>query len=97
MRLKALRQEKQLNTTNTGNLIERNKKGQDAAKKQPTAKPSGHVRCTSRGMQINKMLNYGLNREQIIDVLNLTGGLVDNTMKRFCLPRPNSDLVPLKD
>lgn len=93
MRLKALRQEKQINTSNTGNLMERSKKSQEIAKQRSTAKLSGHVRCTPRGIQINKMLNYGLNREQIMDVLKLTDEQVDNTMERFRLPRPNEDLV----
>lgn len=93
MRLKALRQEKQKAVTNTSNLMERSKKMQDIAKQRSTAKLSNEVRCTPRGIQINKMLNYGLNREQIMDVLNLDAGKVDNAIERFRLPRPIEDLV----
>lgn len=93
MRLKALRQEKQINTGNTSNLMERSQKSQEIAKQRSKAKLSGHVLCTPRGIQINKMLNYGLNREQIMDVLKLTSEEVDRAIRRFRLPRPNEDLV----
>ena len=93
MRLKALRQEKQKAVSNTSNLMERSKKMQEIAKQRSTAKLSNEVRCTPRGIQINKMLNYGLNREQIMDVLNLDAEKVDNAIERFRLPRPIEDLV----
>ena len=93
MRLKALRQEKQKAVSNTSNLMERSKKMQEIAKERSIAKLSNEVRCTPRGIQINKMLNYGLNREQIMDVLNLDAVKVDNAIERFRLPRPIEDLV----
>ena len=93
MVLKARKQEKQINTSNTGNLMQRSKISQDIALARASRALKDKVKCTPRGIQINKMLNYGLTAEQIMDVLQLTEVQVSATIERFKLPRPVTDLV----
>lgn len=93
MKLKALKQERQINTSNTGNLMSRSKISQDIAIAGANKALKNKVKCTPRGIQINKMLNYGLTAEQIMDVLQLTEVQVSATIERFKLPRPVTDLV----
>ena len=93
MVLKARKQERQINTSNTGNLMERSKISQEIALQRAKRTLSDKVRCTPRGIQINKMLNYGLTPEQVMDVLQLTEVQVSATIERFKLPRPVTDLV----
>ena len=92
MRLKALKQERQINTSNTGNLMDRSKISQELAIARANRKLQNKVKCTPRGIQINKMLNYGLTAEQIMDVLQLSEVQVSATVERFKLPRPVTDL-----
>jgi DNA-binding CsgD family transcriptional regulator len=92
MKLKALKQERQINTSNTGNLMDRSKKSQELAIARANRTLQNKVKCTPRGIQINKMLNYGLTAEQIMDVLQLTEVQVSATIERFKLPRPVTDL-----
>jgi len=92
MRLKALKQERQINTSNTGNLMDRSKVSQELAIARANRKLQNKVKCTPRGIQINKTLNYGLTAEQIMDVLQLTEVQVSATVERFKLPRPVTDL-----
>lgn len=93
MVLKARKQEKQINISNTGNLMQRSKVSQDIAIARANKALKDKVKCTPRGIQINKMLNYGLTAEQIMDVLQLTEVQVSATIERFKLPRPVTDLV----
>ena len=93
MKLKALKQERQINTSNTGNLMSRSKVSQDIAIARANKALKNKVKCTPRGIQINKMLNYGLTAEQIMDVLQLSEVQVSATVERFKLPRPVTDLV----
>ena len=93
MKLKALKQERQINTSNTGNLMQRSKVSQELAIARANKALKSKVKCTPRGIQINKMLNYGLTAEQIMDVLQLTEVQVSATIERFKLPRPVTDLV----
>jgi DNA-binding CsgD family transcriptional regulator len=93
MVLKARKQEKQINTSNTGNLMQRSKVSQELAIARANKALKDKVKCTPRGIQINKMLNYGLTAEQIMDVLQLTEVQVSATIERFKLPRPVTDLV----
>ncbi len=93
MKLKALKQERQINTSNTGNLMQRSKISQELAIARANKTLKNKVNCTPRGIQINKMLNYGLTAEQIMDVLQLTDVQVSATIERFKLPRPVTDLV----
>jgi DNA-binding CsgD family transcriptional regulator len=93
MVLKARKQEKQINTSNTGNLMQRSKISQDIALARASRALKDKVKCTPRGIQINKMLNYGLTAEQIMDVLQLSEVQVSATIERFKLPRPVTDLV----
>ena len=93
MVLKARKQEKQINTSNTGNLMQRSKISQDIALARASRALKDKVKCTPRGIQINKMLNYGLTAEQIMDVLQLSEVQVSATVERFKLPRPVTDLV----
>jgi DNA-binding CsgD family transcriptional regulator len=93
MKLKALKQERQINTSNTGNLMSRSKISQDIAIARANKALKDKVKCTPRGIQINKMLNYGLTAEQIMDVLQLNEVQVSATIERFKLPRPVTDLV----
>ena len=93
MKLKALKQERQINTSNTGNLMSRSKISQDIAIARANKALKNKVKCTPRGIQINKMLNYGLTAEQIMDVLQLTEVQVSATIERFKLPRSVTDLV----
>ena len=92
MKLKALNQERQINTSNTGNLMQRSKVSQELAIARANRKLQNKVKCTPRGIQVNKMLNYGLTAEQIMDVLQLTEVQVSATVERFKLPRPVTDL-----
>ena len=92
MVLKARKQEKQINTSNTGNLMQRSKISQEIALARANRELSNKVKCTPRGIQINKMLNYGLTPEQIMDVLQLTEVQVSATIERFKLPRPVDEL-----
>ena len=92
MKLKALKQERQINTSNTGNLMDRSKVSQELAIARANRKLQNKVKCTPRGIQINKMLNYGLTAEQIMDVLQLSEVQVSATVERFKLPRPVTDL-----
>ena len=92
MKLKALKQERQINTSNTGNLMDRSKKSQELAIARANKTLKNQVKCTPRGIQINKMLNYGLTAEQIMDVLQLSEVQVSATVERFKLPRPVTDL-----
>ena len=93
MVLKARKQEKQINTSNTGNLMQRSKISQDIALARASRALKDKVKCTPRGIQVNKMLNYGLTAEQIMDVLQLSEVQVSATVERFKLPRPVTDLV----
>jgi DNA-binding CsgD family transcriptional regulator len=93
MVLKARKQEKQINTSNTGNLMSRSKISQDIAIARANKALKDKVKCTPRGIQVNKMLNYGLTAEQIMDVLQLNEVQVSATIERFKLPRPVTDLV----
>ena len=93
MVLKARKQEKQINISNTGNLMQRSKVSQDIAIARANKALKDKVKCTPRGIQVNKMLNYGLTAEQIMDVLQLTEVQVSTTIERFKLPRPVTDLV----
>lgn len=92
MKLKALKQERQINTSNTGNLMDRSKVSQELAIARANRKLQNKVKCTPRGIQVNKMLNYGLTAEQIMDVLQLSEVQVSATVERFKLPRPVTDL-----
>ena len=92
MKLKALKQERQINTSNTGNLMDRSKISQELAIARANRTLQNKVKCTPRGIQINKMLNYGLTAEQIMDVLQLNEVQVSATVERFKLPRPVTDL-----
>ena len=92
MVLKARKQEKQINTSNTGNLMQRSKISQELAIARANRELSNKVKCTPRGIQVNKMLNYGLTAEQIMDVLQLTEVQVSATIERFKLPRPVDEL-----
>lgn len=92
MKLKALKQERQINTSNTGNLMSRSKKSQEIAIARANKIYKDKVKCTPRGIQVNKALNYGLTVEQIMDLLLLTNEQVSATIERFKLPRPVSEL-----
>ena len=92
MVLKARKQEKQINTSNTGNLMDRSKKSQEIAIARANKIYKNKVKCTPRGIQVNKALNYGLTVEQIMDLLLLTDEQVSATIERFKLPRPVSEL-----
>jgi hypothetical protein len=89
MRLKALKQEKQINTSNTGNVMERSKKCQDIAlaRGREKKKQKTHVKISPQAMKVNKMLNYGLTDEQIADVLDKDVLAIRNCMYRYRLPR----------
>ena len=89
MKLKALKQEKQINTGNTGSVMERSKKCQDIAlaRGREKKKQKTQVRISPQGMKVNKMLNYGLSEEQIADVLDKTVLAIRNCMYRYRLPR----------
>ena len=89
MRLKALKQEKQINTSNTGNVMERSKKCQDIAlaRGREKKKQKTHVKISPQAMKVNKMLNYGLTEEQIADVLDKDVLAIRNCMYRYRLPR----------
>ena len=69
MKLKALKQEKQIDTSNTGNVMERSKKSRKAAlelgRKKKLLKQK--VKISPQAMKVNKMLNYGLSEEQIAE------------------------------
>ena len=91
LRLKS-KKERQINTSNTGNLMDRSKKSQEIAIARANKIYKDKVKCTPRGIQVNKMLNYGLTAEQIMDVLQLTEVQVSATIERFKLPRPVSEL-----
>ena len=89
MRLKALKQEKQINTTITGNTMERSKKSQETAlaRGREKKKQKTEVKISPQAMKINKMLNYGLTEEQIADVLEKDVLAIRNCMYRYRLPR----------
>ena len=89
MRLKALKQEKQINTSNTGNTMERSKKCQDIAlaRGREKKKLKQQVKISPQAMKVNKMLNYGLTEEQIADVLEKDVLAIRNCMYRYRLPR----------
>ena len=89
MKLKALKQEKQINTGNTGNVMERSKKCQEIAlaRGREKKKEKKEVKISPQAMKINKMLNYGLTPEQAADVLNKDVLAVRNCMYRYRLPR----------
>jgi uncharacterized protein YpmB len=89
MKLKALKQEKQINTGNTGNVMERSKKCQDIAlaRGREKKKQKTQVKISPQAMKVNKMLNYGLSEEQIADVLDKTVLAIRNCMYRYRLPR----------
>jgi len=91
LRLKS-KKERQINTSNTGNLMDRSKKSQEIAIARANKIYKDKVKCTPRGIQVNKMMNYGLTAEQIMDVLQLTEVQVSATIERFKLPRPVSEL-----
>lgn len=96
MKLKALKQEKQINTSNTGNVMERSKKCQDIAlaRGREKKKLKQEVKISPQAMKVNKMLNYGLTEEQIADVLDKDVLAIRNCMYRYRLPR---DSVVLDD
>ena len=89
MKLKALRQEKQINTSNTGNVMERSKKCQKIAlaRGREKKKQKTEVKISPQAMKVNKMLNYGLSEEQIADVLDKDVLAIRNCMYRYRLPR----------
>lgn len=89
MKLKALKQEKQINTSNTGNVMERSKKCQEIAlaRGREKKKQKTQVKISPQAMKINKMLNYGLTPEQAADVLDKDVLAVRNCMYRYRLPR----------
>ena len=89
MKLKALKQEKQINTSNTGNVMERSKKCQDIAlaRGKEKKKLKQQVKISPQAMKVNKMLNYGLTEEQIADVLDKDVLAIRNCMYRYRLPR----------
>lgn len=89
MKLKALKQEKQINTSNTGNIMERSKKCQDIAlaRGREKKKLKQEVKISPQAMKVNKMLNYGLTEEQIADVLDKSVLAIRNCMYRYRLPR----------
>ena len=89
MKLKALKQEKQINTSNTGNVMERSKKCQDIAlaRGREKKKLKQQVKISPQAMKVNKMLNYGLTEEQIADVLCKDVLAIRNCMYRYRLPR----------
>lgn len=89
MKLKALKQEKQIDTSNTGNVMERSKKSQKAALEQGRKKKllKQKVKISPQAMKVNKMLNYGLSEEQIADVLDKDVLAIRNCMYRYRLPR----------
>ena len=89
MKLKALKQEKQINTSNTGNVMERSKKCQDIAlaRGREKKKLKTEVKISPQAMKVNKMLNYGLTEEQIADVLDKNVLSIRNCMYRYRLPR----------
>lgn len=89
MKLKALKQEKQINTGNTGNVMERSKKCQEIAlaRGREKKKEKKEVKISPQAMKINKMLNYGLTPEQAADVLDKDVLAVRNCMYRYRLPR----------
>ncbi len=91
LRLKS-KKERQINTSNTGNLMDRSKKSQEIAIARANKIYKDKVKCTPRGIQVNKALNYGLTVEQIMDLLLLTDKQVSATIERFKLPRPVSEL-----
>ena len=91
LRLKS-KKERQINTSNTGNLMDRSKKSQEIAIARANKIYKDKVKCTPRGIQVNKALNYGLTVEQIMDLLLLTNEQVSATIERFKLPRPVSEL-----
>ena len=86
------KKERQINTSNTGNLMDRSKKSQEIAIARANKIYKDKVKCTPRGIQVNKALNYGLTVEQIMDLLLLTDEQVSATIERFKLPRPVSEL-----
>ena len=89
MKLKAIKQEKQINTSNTGNVMERSKKCQEIAlaRGREKKKQKTHVKISPQAMKVNKMLNYGLTDEQIADVLDKDVLAIRNCMYRYRLPR----------
>lgn len=89
MKLKALKQEKQINTGNTGNVMERSKKCQDIAlaRGREKKKQKTKVKISPQAMKVNKMLNYGLSEEEIADVLDKNVLAIRNCMYRYRLPR----------
>jgi len=89
MKLKALKQEKQINTSNTGNVMERSKKSQKIAleRGREKKKQKREVKISPQAMKVNKMLNYGLSEEQIADVLDKDVLAIRNCMYRYRLPR----------
>ena len=89
MKLKALKQEKQIDTSNTGNTMERSKKSQATALERGRQKKllKEKVKISPQAMKVNKMLNYGLTEEQIADVLEKNVLAIRNCMYRYRLPR----------
>jgi hypothetical protein len=89
MKLKALKQEKQINTSNTGNVMERSKKCRDIAlaRGREKKKQKTQVKISPQAMKVNKMLNYGLTEDQIADVLDKDVLAIRNCMYRYRLPR----------
>ena len=88
-RLKALKQEKQIDTSITGNTMERSKKSQETAlaRGREKKKQKTEVKISPQAMKVNKMLNYGLTEEQIADVLEKNVLAIRNCMYRYRLPR----------
>jgi len=89
MKLKALKQEKQIDTSNTGRVMERSKKCQEIAlaRGKEKKKKKIEVKISPQAMKVNKMLNYGLTDEQIADVLDKDVLAIRNCMYRYRLPR----------
>lgn len=89
MKLKALKQEKQIDTTITGNTMERSKKSQETAlaRGREKKRQKTEVKISPQAMKVNKMLNYGLTEEQIADVLEKDVLAIRNCMYRYRLPR----------
>jgi len=91
LRLKS-KKERKITKSVTSNLMDRSKKSQEIAIARANKIYKDKVKCTPRGIQVNKMLNYGLTAEQIMDVLQLTEVQVSATIERFKLPRPVDEL-----
>ena len=91
MRLKAQQQEKQKKSAaeeeRQWKLSETSKEVAREAQENKPLKDS--IGVSPRAMMVNKMLHYGLEVNQIADVLGVCHVTVLNVMQRFKLPREN--------